>query len=237
MDVGLRSVIMTWLTGGQPPDLKGRSGSRPWSCAGPIPGRSPELSAISVTVLRKRPCPRQDGRVNHRPHQIPAERDPLDVAYDVFDRNCPSRATLDHVTGRWGMLVLAALLEGTLRSTNCGAASMGWARTCCRSRCERDGLVERTQSSVMPPRKPWHPTRPRNGDDDRPTATPYRGRRGVRFGHDDTSPLPFGRTAEPPNSDAEDRTREAVRHGNTTWVGACLLPMRFGIRGRPSAIG
>jgi hypothetical protein len=27
-----------------------------------------------------------------------SERDPLDVAYDVFDRNCSSRATLDDVT-------------------------------------------------------------------------------------------------------------------------------------------
>nr|MDT0526842.1 transcriptional regulator [Streptomyces sp. DSM 41633] len=25
-----------------------------------------------------------------------------DLAFDVFSRQCPSRSTLEHVTGRWG---------------------------------------------------------------------------------------------------------------------------------------
>ena len=32
-----------------------------------------------------------------------------DLAYDVFSRQCPSRGTLEHVTGRWGALTLGAL--------------------------------------------------------------------------------------------------------------------------------
>ncbi len=31
--------------------------------------------------------------------------------FDVFDSNCPSRAVFDHVTSRWGSLVLVALVE------------------------------------------------------------------------------------------------------------------------------
>nr|WP_187361149.1 helix-turn-helix domain-containing protein [Phytoactinopolyspora mesophila] len=34
---------------------------------------------------------------------------------DVFDINCPARTILDHVTSRWGVLVLAALSQGPMR--------------------------------------------------------------------------------------------------------------------------
>ena len=37
------------------------------------------------------------------------------VLFDVFARNCTSRATLEHVTGRWGILALSALRDGTMR--------------------------------------------------------------------------------------------------------------------------
>ncbi len=83
-----------------------------------------------------------------------AGRDPVDVAYDVFDRNCPSRATLDDVTGRWGLLVLAALLDGTLRFNQLrrridGVSEKMLAQAL--QALERDGLVVRQQRSVMPP--------------------------------------------------------------------------------------
>lgn len=35
--------------------------------------------------------------------------------FDVFDPRCPSRAVFDHVTSRWGALVLAALADGPNR--------------------------------------------------------------------------------------------------------------------------
>lgn len=34
---------------------------------------------------------------------------------DVFDTDCPARSILDHVTSRWGVLVLAALAEREMR--------------------------------------------------------------------------------------------------------------------------
>jgi DNA-binding HxlR family transcriptional regulator len=92
--------------------------------------------------------------MNHRPDRNPAEHDALVIAYDVFDRNCPSRATLDHVTGRWGVLALAALLDGSQRFNalrrHIDGVSEKMLSQSLRA-LERDGLVERTQSSVMPP--------------------------------------------------------------------------------------
>jgi len=81
-------------------------------------------------------------------------RDPVDIAYDVFDRNCPSRVTLDDVTGRGGLLVLAALLDGTLRFSALrrrvdGVSEKMLAQAL--QSLERDGLVIREQRSVMPP--------------------------------------------------------------------------------------
>ena len=38
-----------------------------------------------------------------------------DLVFDVFAQACASRATLEHITGRWGILAMAALHDGTLR--------------------------------------------------------------------------------------------------------------------------
>lgn len=82
------------------------------------------------------------------------ERDPVDVAYDVFNRNCPSRATLDDVTGRWGLLVLVALLDGTARFSALRRRVDGVSEKMLSQALqalERDGLVTRTQRSMLPP--------------------------------------------------------------------------------------
>ena len=34
---------------------------------------------------------------------------------NLYDADCPSRSVLDHITSRWGSLVLLVLLGGTLR--------------------------------------------------------------------------------------------------------------------------
>ena len=34
---------------------------------------------------------------------------------NLYDANCPSRVVLDHITSRWGSLVLLTLLDGTQR--------------------------------------------------------------------------------------------------------------------------
>lgn len=86
--------------------------------------------------------------------EVDTERDPLDVAYDVFNRNCPSRATLDDITGRWGLLVLVGLLDGTTRFNALRRRVDGVSEKMLSQALralERDGLVERTQREVLPP--------------------------------------------------------------------------------------
>lgn len=78
-----------------------------------------------------------------------------DFAYSVFARNCPSRGTLEHVTGRWGALTLGALHEGTLRFNELrrrvdGVSEKMLSQTL--QALERDGLVHRDAQPTNPPR-------------------------------------------------------------------------------------
>ncbi|MGQ0836958.1 winged helix-turn-helix transcriptional regulator [Actinokineospora sp.] len=77
-----------------------------------------------------------------------------DTEFDVFDRNCPGRAVMEHVASRWGVLVLGALLDGTqrfgeLRRTVGGVSEKMLAQTL--QALERDGLVHREVRPVIPP--------------------------------------------------------------------------------------
>lgn len=74
---------------------------------------------------------------------------------DVNARNCPSRVILEHVTSRWGVLVLAALIDGTLRFSELrrtvgGVSEKMLAQTL--QTLERDGFVHREAYPVIPPR-------------------------------------------------------------------------------------
>jgi DNA-binding HxlR family transcriptional regulator len=74
---------------------------------------------------------------------------------DLADANCPSRAVLDHLSSRWGTLVLRALLGGIRRFSELrrevgGVSEKMLAQTL--RALERDGLVERTAYPVIPPR-------------------------------------------------------------------------------------
>jgi DNA-binding HxlR family transcriptional regulator len=74
---------------------------------------------------------------------------------DCFNPECATRAVFDHVTGRWGALVLAVLLDGTLRFSELrkrvrGISEKMLAQTL--REFEADGLVERTQYPQVPPR-------------------------------------------------------------------------------------
>lgn len=74
---------------------------------------------------------------------------------DCFSSACPAREVLGHVTGRWGGLVLGALLGGTrryseLRDRIGGISEKMLAQTL--RDLERDGLVVRRQHPAMPPR-------------------------------------------------------------------------------------
>ena len=73
---------------------------------------------------------------------------------DLFAAACPSRKVLDHVTSRWGVLVLVALLEGThrfsdLRRKMGGVSEKMLAQTL--RNLEHDGFIDRTVHPVVPP--------------------------------------------------------------------------------------
>ena len=73
--------------------------------------------------------------------------------YDVFARSCPSRPTLEHVTGRWGSLCLGALASGPLRFNELrrrvdGISQKVLAQTL--QALERDGFVGRELISTFP---------------------------------------------------------------------------------------
>jgi DNA-binding HxlR family transcriptional regulator len=73
---------------------------------------------------------------------------------DVMLQNCPSRRILQHVTSRWGTLVLVALEPGTqrfsaLRRRIGGISERMLAQTL--QQLESDGLVHRHAHDVVPP--------------------------------------------------------------------------------------
>jgi DNA-binding HxlR family transcriptional regulator len=74
---------------------------------------------------------------------------------DVNRVNCPSRQILEHVTSRWGVLVLAALLDRSYRFSELrrhvgGVSEKMLAQTL--QALERDGFVHRDAQPVIPPR-------------------------------------------------------------------------------------
>jgi DNA-binding HxlR family transcriptional regulator len=73
---------------------------------------------------------------------------------DVFAEKCPSREILSHVTSKWGVLVLVALLGGThrfseLRRKIDGVSERMLAETL--QKLERDSFVKRIAFPVVPP--------------------------------------------------------------------------------------
>lgn len=77
------------------------------------------------------------------------------LPFDVFSRQCPSRGTLEHATGRWGSLTLGALYEGSIRFNALrrrvdGVSEKMLSQTL--HALERDGLVHREARPTNPPR-------------------------------------------------------------------------------------
>ncbi|GAA1157653.1 hypothetical protein GCM10009654_12060 [Streptomyces hebeiensis] len=94
-----------------------------------------------------------DPSVVDAPGEAPGPDEAL--VFDVFSRRCPSRATLEHATGRWGSLTLGALYESgcrfnELRRRVDGVSEKMLSRTL--HALERDGLVHRDAKPVNPPR-------------------------------------------------------------------------------------
>jgi DNA-binding HxlR family transcriptional regulator len=76
-------------------------------------------------------------------------------APDVMSPFCPSRGVLEHVTSRWGVLILIALAEemhrfSALRRRVGGVSEKMLAQTL--ATLETDGFVERTAYPEVPPR-------------------------------------------------------------------------------------
>jgi DNA-binding HxlR family transcriptional regulator len=73
----------------------------------------------------------------------------------VLPLACPSRVVLDHVTSKWGVLVLVALSEETLRWGELRRRAQGISEKMLAQTLrtlERDGLVHRDAQPVIPPR-------------------------------------------------------------------------------------
>ncbi|MBL7502054.1 helix-turn-helix transcriptional regulator [Frankia sp. CNm7] len=77
------------------------------------------------------------------------------LAFDVFAQGCPSRSILEHVTGRWGALVLGGLAEGPMRFNGLRRRVSGVSEKMLAQALhalERDGFVSRDVQSTIPPR-------------------------------------------------------------------------------------
>lgn len=73
---------------------------------------------------------------------------------NLMAEGCPSREVLKHVTSRWGVLVLIALMPGTqrfsdLRRKVTGVSDRMLAQTL--QWLEKDGLVDRRAYKAVPP--------------------------------------------------------------------------------------
>lgn len=73
---------------------------------------------------------------------------------DLFSTECPSREVLKHISSTWGVLVLIALRQGTLRFSELrrranGVSERMLAQTL--QQLEGDGLVLRRSYPVVPP--------------------------------------------------------------------------------------
>lgn len=81
---------------------------------------------------------------------------------DLMAVDCPSRDVLKHLTNRWGVLVLIALLTGThrfseLRRKVGGVSERMLAQTL--QGLEGDGMVDRRSYPVVPPHVEYRLTR------------------------------------------------------------------------------
>lgn len=82
---------------------------------------------------------------------------PLPMAFDdgVFPAGCPSRTLLDHVTSKWGVLLLIALSEGEQRWSDLRRRAEGISEKMLAQTLrtlEKDGFVLRTAQPTVPPR-------------------------------------------------------------------------------------
>ncbi len=74
---------------------------------------------------------------------------------DVYSAKCPTRQVLDHVAGKWTIMIVDALLEGTMRYTDLSRRIEGISQkmlTQTLRNLETDGFATRTLHPTIPPR-------------------------------------------------------------------------------------
>ncbi|SBW28836.1 HxlR family transcriptional regulator [Candidatus Protofrankia californiensis] len=85
----------------------------------------------------------------------PSESAQDDTGGDAFHSGCPARTVLDHVTSRWGVLVLTGLGAGPLRFYELQTKIEGISEKMLSQTLRtlvRDGLIERTVEPSSPPK-------------------------------------------------------------------------------------
>src|SRR3984885_5286531 len=78
----------------------------------------------------------------------------LHASPDAFTPDCPTRVLLDHITSRWGVLILVGLSSGTMRWSELRRWAQGISEKMLAQTLrtlEADGLVLREQRPVIPP--------------------------------------------------------------------------------------
>lgn len=77
------------------------------------------------------------------------------LSSDAFNNDCPAREVLDHITSRWGLLILTALSARPLRFSELHAVIGGISEKMLSQTLRtlvRDGLVLRVVEPTTPPR-------------------------------------------------------------------------------------
>ncbi|WP_039795770.1 winged helix-turn-helix transcriptional regulator [Nocardia araoensis] len=74
---------------------------------------------------------------------------------DVYSAKCPTREILDHIAGKWTVLIIDALADGTMRYTDLRHRIDGISQkmlTQTLRQLETNGFVTRTVHPTIPPR-------------------------------------------------------------------------------------
>lgn len=113
---------------------------------------------MSAMVDSLNSLPVNDSRTSEQPlgdvDNVGEDSSHASLVADVFQRGCDSRATLEVVAGKWGVLALAALRDGSIRFNALrrkvdGVSEKMLAQTL--QSLERDGLVIREVREAIPP--------------------------------------------------------------------------------------
>jgi DNA-binding HxlR family transcriptional regulator len=80
---------------------------------------------------------------------------PVEVGFNVYNDNCPTRQALDRIADKWTVLVIGMLEQNPKRFSDLQRAIKGISQkmlTQTLRTLERDGLVTRTVYAQVPPR-------------------------------------------------------------------------------------